>query len=412
MTGMDVGSRTLAPTNTTPPTQEAVVEVLQTVIDPELGADIVSLGMVPAVTVTDDGKVTVQIKLTIGGCPLRADIKREVEGRVSVHPGVTAVDIVWGEMDADERREVMTKARWNARQHAPDTQVPVDCRVLAIASGKGGVGKSSVTVNLAAALAAAGHTVGVLDADIWGFSIPRLLGMSDRMTAERSSESERPEILPNERRIGAGLLKVVSTGFLVDEDTALMWRGLMLTKAVEQFLRDVRWGELDYLLIDMPPGTGDVQMGLARLLPNTDLIVVTTPALAAQKVAQRAADMAQRSFLRVVGVIENMSEFVADDGTRYALFGEGGGAALAEAIDAPLVGRVPIEPAVAAGGDAGEPVVLAGRGPAADAFHAIAERIVDEIAPPRSAGGVDMAGCSARLFETVNAAFAELDAQQ
>jgi ATP-binding protein involved in chromosome partitioning len=415
-TSANAGGSTTASTGSTagspvsPPSEAAVLEVLGTVIDPELGADIVSLGMVPRVQVAADGRVTVEIKLTIRGCPLRADIKREVEQRVSVHPGVQAVDIVWGEMDADERSSVMTKARWNARQHAPDTQVPSDCRVLAIASGKGGVGKSSVTVNLAAALAAAGHTVGVLDADIWGFSVPRLLGMSDRMTAERSADGERPEILPNERRVGDGLLKVVSTGFLVEEDTALMWRGLMLTKAVEQFLRDVRWGELDYLLIDMPPGTGDVQMGLARLLPDTQLIVVTTPALAAQKVAQRAADMARRSFLRVVGVVENMSEFTADDGSTYALFGSGGGAALAAAVDAPLLGSVPIEPSVAAGGDAGEPVVLAGNGRAAAAFEAIARRVVDEVAPPRSAAEPDMAGCTARLFESVNAAFAELDA--
>ena len=174
-------------------------------------------------------------------------------------------------MDADERTAVMTKARWNARENAPDTEVPASCRVLAIASGKGGVGKSSVTVNLAAALAATGFTVGVLDADIWGFSVPRLLGISERMEARQIDGAPKPLIIPNERVVGDGLLKVVSTGFLVDEDTALMWRGLMLTKAVEQFLRDVRWGELDYLLIDMPPGTGDVQMGLARMLPRTDL---------------------------------------------------------------------------------------------------------------------------------------------
>ncbi len=170
----------------------------------------------------------------------------------------------------------------------------------------------------------------MLDADIWGFSVPRLLGISERMEAAAVEGSDKPKIIPNERVIGEGLLKVVSTGFLVDEETALMWRGLMLTKAVEQFLRDVRWGELDYLLIDMPPGTGDVQMGLARMLPSTDLIVVTTPALAAQKVAQRAADMAQRSFLKVIGVIENMSSFTCDHGESYALFGEGGGQALAE----------------------------------------------------------------------------------
>ncbi len=396
--------------NVAPPTVADVMAVLGTVIDPELGADIVSLGMVPSVDVTAEGTVTVGIKLTIGGCPLRADIKREVETRVSVHPGVRQVQIAWGEMNAQERSEVMTKARWNARQNAPDTEVPLSCRVLAIASGKGGVGKSSVTVNLAAALASAGHTVGVLDADIWGFSVPRLLGISARMEASRADGSDKAKIIPNERVVGSGLLKVVSTGFLVDEDTALMWRGLMLTKAVEQFLRDVQWGDLDYLLIDMPPGTGDVQMGLARMLPSTDLIVVTTPALAAQKVAQRAADMAQRSFLKVVGVIENMSAFTCEHGETYALFGEGGGQALADAIGSPLLGQVPLEASVAAGGDIGEPVALAGTGAAADAFRAIAERILSDIAPPADPEAIDMAGCSARLFDTVNAAFAELDA--
>ena len=261
-------------------------------------------------------------------------------------------------MTPEERTEVMLKARWNARQNAGDTQVPASTRILAIASGKGGVGKSSVTVNLAVALAATGRTVGVLDADIWGFSVPRLLGMTDRMEAARVEGSERPMIIPNELAVGAGRLKVVSTGFLVEEDTALMWRGLMLTKAVEQFLRDVRWGELDDLLIDMPPGTGDVQMGLARMLPRTDMVIVTTPAQAAQKVAQRAADMAKRSFVRVVGVIENMTDFTCQHGTTYRLFGAGGGAELAAAIDVPLLGQIPLEPAVSAGGDAGRPVAL------------------------------------------------------
>ncbi len=413
MTVTPSSSRSSSPSSTTaPPTVDDVMGVLGTVIDPELGADIVSLGMVPSVDVAPDGLVTVGIKLTIGGCPLRAEIKKEVETRVSVHPGVSAVKISWGEMNSEERSQVMTKARWNARQNAPDTEVPLSCRVLAIASGKGGVGKSSVTVNLAAALASAGHTVGVLDADIWGFSVPRLLGISDRMEASKVDGADKPMIIPNERVVGDGLLKVVSTGFLVDEDTALMWRGLMLTKAVEQFLRDVQWGRLDYLLIDMPPGTGDVQMGLARMLPSTDLIVVTTPALAAQKVAQRAADMAQRSFLKVVGVIENMSAFTCDHGESYALFGSGGGQALAEAIDAPLLGQVPLEATVAAGGDAGEPVALAGTGAAADAFRAIAERILTDIAPPADPDAIDMAGCSARLFDTVNAAFADLDARR
>ncbi len=392
-----------------PPTRDEVMSALGSVIDPELGDDIVTLGMVPGVTIGDDGVVTVGIKLTIGGCPLRADIKREVEERIGLHPGVTDVKIDWGEMNAEERSEVMSKARWSARDRAPDTEIPVDCRVVAIGSGKGGVGKSSVTVNLATALAARGHTVGVLDADIWGFSVPRLLGIAERMEAERIDGSEKPKIIPNTRSVGAGELKVVSTGFLVEESTALMWRGLMLTKAVEQFLADVAWGDLDYLLIDLPPGTGDVQMGLARLLPRTSMVIVTTPAIAAQKVAQRAADMAQRSFLPVVGVIENMSEFVCDHGESYALFGSGGGEALAADIDVPLLGSVPLEPAVAAGNDAGTPVALDGDGRAAEAFRAIAERIDTEIAPPVVGDEPDMAGCSARLLDAVNAAFDEID---
>jgi ATP-binding protein involved in chromosome partitioning len=388
-----------------PPTRDEVLAVLGSVIDPELGADIVSLGMVPGVDVADDGGVTIGIKLTIGGCPLRADIKREVETRVGLHPGVTDVRIEWGEMTSEERSATMTKARWNARQNAPDTEVPLSARVLAIASGKGGVGKSSVTVNIAAALAARGHTVGVLDADIWGFSVPRLLGIGERMEAQRVEGADKPKIIPNERRVGEGVLKVVSTGFLVEEDTALMWRGLMLTKAVEQFLRDVHWGDLDYLLIDMPPGTGDVQMGLARMLPHTDLVIVTTPARAAQKVAQRAADMARRSFLEVVGVIENMSAFTCDHGETYALFGEGGGAALADAIGAPLLGQVPLEPAVALGGDAGTPVAVDGTDAAAVAFRAIAERIAIEIAPPAAdTPEPDMTGCSARMLQAVEVA--------
>ena len=390
-------------TTTAPPTRDEVLAVLGLVIDPELGADIVTLGMVPDVVVGDDGVVTVTIKLTIGGCPLRADIKRDVTERVALHPGVRDVRIEWGEMTPAERSATMSKARWNARDRAPDTEIPLNCRVIAVGSGKGGVGKSSVTVNLATALAARGFTVGVLDADIWGFSVPRLLGMSERLAAERVDDSGKPRIIPNTKHVGDGVLKVVSTGFLVDEDTALMWRGLMLTKAVEQFLADVAWGALDYLLIDMPPGTGDVQMGLARLLPRTSMLIVTTPARAAQKVAQRAADMALRSFLPVLGVVENMSAFVCDHGETYALFGEGGGRALADAIGAPLLGQVPIEPAVAAGNDAGEPVSLAGEGAAADAFRAIAARLVD-LAPPHVATTVDLAGCSAHQLDGVRVA--------
>jgi ATP-binding protein involved in chromosome partitioning len=397
---MDVMSAPVAP-----PTVEEVTNLLRAVIDPELGSDIVDLGMATDVTVSTDGIVHVRMKLTIAGCPLRVQIKKDVESRLEVHPGVKKVVIDWGEMTSDERTNAMTKARWNAKEKAGPTQVPSSTRVLAIASGKGGVGKSSVTVNLAAALAARGHTVGVLDADIWGYSIPRMLGIPDRLEAQKGADG-RPQIQPNERRVGRGLLKVVSTGNLVeDEGTALMWRGLMLTKAVEQFLNDVAWGELDYLLIDMPPGTGDVQMGLARMLPRTDLIIVTTPATSAQKVAIRAADMARRSFLRVAGVIENMSAFTCNHGETYALFGTGGGQALADEIGAPLLGQVPLEASVAAGGDAGVPVALDGKGAAAEVFRAIAARIATEIAP-----AVDMAGCSARMLDMVFAALAAADA--
>jgi ATP-binding protein involved in chromosome partitioning len=380
-----------------------VTNLLRAVIDPELGDNIVDLGMATGVTVSDEGLVTIGVKLTIKGCPLRVQIKNDVESRVTTHPGVTKVKIEWGEMDAEERTAVMTRARWNAKENAPATQIPLNTRILAIASGKGGVGKSSVTVNLAAALANQGHTVGVLDADIWGFSVPRMLNMSDRLEAKLFDGSDKPKMIPNERIIGKGLLKVVSTGMLVeDESTALMWRGLMLTKAVEQFLKDVHWGDLDYLLIDMPPGTGDVQMGLARMLPRADLIIVTTPAVSAQKVAIRAADMARRSFLRIAGVIENMSAFTCEHGTSYPLFGSGGGQNLATEIGSDLLGQIPIENAVAFGSDNGEPVAISGSGFAAEAFRDIAQKIIAQTVPVN-----EMAGCSARMLETVALALGE-----
>ncbi|MCX6535183.1 MAG: Mrp/NBP35 family ATP-binding protein [Actinobacteria bacterium] len=380
-----------------PPTPAEVTNLLRAVIDPELGDNIVDLGMATGVTVSDEGLVTIGVKLTIKGCPLRVQIKNDVESRVTTHPGVTKVKIEWGEMDSDERTAVMTRARWNAKENAPATQIPLNTRILAIASGKGGVGKSSVTVNLAAALANQGHTVGVLDADIWGFSVPRMLNMSDRLEAKLVAGSDKPKMIPNQRVVGKGLLKVVSTGMLVeDESTALMWRGLMLTKAVEQFLKDVHWGDLDYLLIDMPPGTGDVQMGLARMLPRADLIIVTTPAVSAQKVAIRAADMARRSFLRIAGVIENMSTFTCEHGTSYPLFGSGGGQNLATEIGSELLGQIPIESVVSHGSDNGEPVAISGSGFAAEAFREIARKIIAQTVPVN-----EMAGCSARLLESV-----------
>ncbi len=371
------------------------MELLRGVVDPELGSNIVELGMAKGAEVAEDGVVTVTVALTTAGCPLRAQIQKDVRSRVESDPAVTRVRINWTEMTQEEKSAAMATARWNAREQAPDSEIPPTTRVVTIASGKGGVGKSSVTVNLAIALAARGYTVGVMDADIGGFSVPRMLGIDGRLAG---AEDEK-KMVPHEKRVGDGLLKVVSMRFLVDqEDSALMWRGFMLNRAVQHFVEDVRWGDMDYLLIDMPPGTGDVQMGLARMLPRAEAIIVTTPAVGAQKVAARAADMARKSYLRVAGVIENMSAFTCDHGQSYALFGTGGGEALASDIGVPLLGQVPLEPAVSTGGDTGAPVAL-GEGPAAEAFHAIAGRIVDEAIPP-----VDMAGCTARLLDSVEAA--------
>jgi len=373
------------------------MELLRGVIDPELGSDIVDLGMAKGVEI-DGRTATVTIALTTAGCPLRAQIQRDIRARVGSLPDVDEVRLDWVEMTAEEKAQAMARARWNAREDAPDTAVAPTTRVIAVASGKGGVGKSSVTVNLAAALAARGLRVGVLDADIWGFSVPRMLGVEGRL----EGDVDEKKIVPRVAAVGDGSVEVVSMGFLVDkEESALMWRGLMLNRAVQHFLEDVRWGDLDYLLIDMPPGTGDVQMGLARMLPRTEVVIVTTPALGAQKVAIRAADMARKSYLRIAGVIENMSGFTCEHGETYALFGEGGGEALAHDAGVPLLGSVPLETAVAEGGDAGRPVVL-GDGAAAEAFRAIAARIVEEAVPP-----VEMAGCSARVLE---AAVAALDA--
>jgi ATP-binding protein involved in chromosome partitioning len=391
-----------------PPATDDVRGVLRGVIDPELHASIVDLGMVDDVTIDPDGAVTVQIALTTLGCPLRGQIKKDVESKVRGLPGVSAVAVRYGEMTPEQKTAAMQRARWNARENAPDTEVPSTTRVLAIASGKGGVGKSSVTVNLAVALASRGYTVGVLDADIWGFSVPRMLGIEDRLGG--ADGKIHPNELPVASHLGEGgkpgTLKVVSMGFLVDdESTALMWRGLILTRALEQFLTDVRWGDMDYLVVDMPPGTGDIQMALARLLPQAEMLVVTTPARNAQKVASRVADMARRSYMKVAGVIENMTAFVAPDGTSHALFGSGGGAALAAEIDAPLLATIPIEPGVADGGDTGHPVVVTTPdSPAGAAFHALAGLVVDDVLPP-----IEMGGCTARILDVANANLAALD---
>jgi ATP-binding protein involved in chromosome partitioning len=251
-----------------------------------------------------------------------------------------------------------------------------------------------VSVNLAVALARRGARVGLLDADIWGFSIPRLLGLDSAMGAQKG------KMIPIEVPVQGGQLQVVSMGFLSGEDEAIMWRGLVLNRAVQHFLEDVAWGPLDYLVVDLPPGTGDVQMGLARMLPYMELLVVTTPALAAQKVAGRAADMARRGHLRVAGVIENMTSFTCEHGATYQLFGSGGGERLAVEVGAPLIGSIPIDPGLAEGGDAGVPVAFDDTSVSGGVFREIAERVATEIAP-----AVEMSGCSARLLGAFREAF-------
>lgn len=353
---------------------EAIEGALRGVVDPELGADVVELGMVRDIDLTD-GVATIGIALTIAACPMRDQIEGDVIRKVTSLPGVDRTEVNVTAMTERQRSDLMSVARRTARDNATPTTVNPLTRVIAIGSGKGGVGKSSVTVNLAMALRQAGFTVGLLDADIWGFSVPRMLGVSERLEA-----NEDRKIVPT---VAQGI-HLVSTGLLLDdEETALMWRGLMLSKAVEQFLHDVAWpSDLDYLLIDMPPGTGDVQMALARLLPQAEMVVVTTPQQAAQKVAARVADMARRSHLPVVGVVENMSGFTADDGTHYDLFGVGGGIELANDLGVPLIAQVPLDPGVVEGGDDGAPVAIARpTSPSGTAFLQAAARIV-ELVPP------------------------------
>jgi ATP-binding protein involved in chromosome partitioning len=379
------------------PSVEAVRGALLGVIDPELGDNVVDLGMVRDVDLGDGGHVSVTLALTTAGCPLRSQLMTDVKARVGSVPGVSGVEVHFGEMTAEQKKQLMERARWKAREKAPDTDIPATTRIVAISSGKGGVGKSSVTANLAVQLARRGFTVGVLDADIGGFSIPRMLGLDGKV------EARDGKMIPLEKRFGPGRVKVVSMGSIegTGEDEAVMLRGFMLNRAVQHFLEDVHWAggdDLAYLLIDMPPGTSDIQMGLARMLPRTEVVIVTTPALAAQKVAARAADMARKGYLRVAGVIENMSAFVCEHGESYALFGSGGGRRLSEQIGVPLLGSVPLDPAVAKGGDTGSPAVLS-KGPAADAFAALAERVATEAIPP-----VEMKTCTARLFAQVEAA--------
>jgi len=379
---------------TRPPSQDELLEALRAVVDPELGEDIVTLGMVRSVG-CDGVRARAEIALTVAGCPLRTQLRDDVTRQLAAVPGIESVEVTTGVMGPDERARLMSTARRAAQGRAVAVGFPDSTRVLAVVSGKGGVGKSTVTANLALALARRGFAVGLLDADIWGFSIPRMLGISGRL------EAASGKIIPAEIAVGPRALRVVSMGFLADENEAIMWRGLVLARAVQHFLEDVAWGPLDYLLVDMPPGTGDVQMALARMLPRVELIVVTTPSAAAARVAGRAADMARKSHVRIAGVIENMAPYTSEDGRRQAIFGEGGGASLAAATGTPLLGSLPLDPGLGAAGDAGELVRLDATSPAGRGFAALAERIATTAAPP-----LDMSGCTARFIAHLDEALA------
>ncbi|HUZ40236.1 MAG TPA: Mrp/NBP35 family ATP-binding protein [Acidimicrobiales bacterium] len=367
-------------------------ERLSQVLDPELGASIVELGMVGNITVTD-GRAVVQVSLTTVGCPLRAQIERDVKEAALSLDDIDKVDLIMGVLDAPAKAALMKRARSIAQESAPSTSIPTQTPVLMIASGKGGVGKSSITANLAVALAATGRCIGVLDADIWGFSLSRLLGIQGDV------EAIGGKMQPLERRVGDGSIKLLSMGLLADEDQALMWRGLMVQKAVAQFIEDADWSGIDYLLIDTPPGTGDIAMTLARLLPQMGQLVVTTPTIAAQRVAARAADFARKSNIRVLGVIENMSGLVCSCGQRHNVFGEGGGRSLSEELNVPLLCEIELNAAIAEGGDHGEPAVLAG--PTDGVFHRLAQRVLNDVAPPF--GSI---GCTARMLDSMEKAVA------
>jgi ATP-binding protein involved in chromosome partitioning len=370
-----------------PVTEAEVTEALRPVEDPELHRSIVDLGMVRRIDIAD-GDITVQIALTVQGCPLRNEITDRVSGAVRALDGVATVDLDFTVMTDDEREGVRrmlqgdpasTAGSQPAHGHAEGRAIPFadpssKTRVLLAASGKGGVGKSSVTTNLSVALARRGRRVSVVDADVWGFSIPRMLGV------------DRPPVIIDEMLVPpeANGVNCISMGFFAEEDQPVIWRGPMLHKALEQFLTDVFWDEPDFLVVDLPPGTGDISISLAGFLPRAEVYVVTTPQPAAQRVAQRAAFMAQKVNLEVRGVIENMSWFTGDDGKRYDIFGAGGGQDLADRLEVPLVGQVPLVRALRAGGDAGRPIVVEDpEGEAAAVFHDMAAMVDDELAPTR-----------------------------
>ena len=352
---------------------DILLKHLSTIVDPELGVNIVELGMVKDVTFKDS-KVHIQLALTIAECPMRNQIETEINRKLLLMENIDSVEIDVVAMSKKDRSSVMEKARKKARDNATETKIDPQTRVIAIGSGKGGVGKSTISTNIALGLEKQGYKTGLLDADIWGFSIPRLLGIQARLEA-----GEDKKIIPYKR----GNLEVVSTGLITeDEDTALMWRGLMLSKALEQFLNDVAWSKLDYLIIDLPPGTGDIQMALGRLLPQAELIVVTTPQVTAQKVATRVADMAKRSFIPLLGVIENMSYFETTTGQKYDIFGEGGGEKLAEQFAIPLLMKIPLSESTTTEADKGIPLIeQQADTPTKSSLHKLINIITDALPP-------------------------------
>ncbi|MGZ8633766.1 MAG: Mrp/NBP35 family ATP-binding protein [Solirubrobacteraceae bacterium] len=328
------------------PSRDEILKALEAVIDPELRRSIVELEMVRSIDAAD-GLVRVTVSLTTPGCPIRSHFETAVRTAVGALPGVQRVEVSFDVLSDQEKAGLQTKL--GRPGGLPEGALAQVSNVVCIGSGKGGVGKSTITANLAAALAADGKRVGVLDADVWGYSIPRMFGVSGRPPV-----SPQRKIMPLE----AHGVKVMSIGFFVEEDSAVVWRGPMLHKALTQFLEDVEWGELDFLLVDLPPGTGDVSMTLAQLLPQAKFLIVTTPQPVAQRVARRSAEMAHKVDLEIGGVIENMTGFVTPSGERFALFGEGGGQALADELDVPLLGSVPLTMPLREQSDAGEPLVF------------------------------------------------------
>jgi ATP-binding protein involved in chromosome partitioning len=346
--------------------RDEILEALEVVIDPELHRSIVELDMVRSIDVGGNGVVDVTVSLTTPGCPIKGHFQTAVAQAVSALDGVAHVNVFFDVLSDTQKAALQQKL---GRGSLPDGALAQVSNVLCIGSGKGGVGKSTLTANLAAALAAEGKRVGVLDADVWGYSIPRMYGLG----------STRPPVSPERKIIplSAHGIKVMSIGFFVEEDAAVVWRGPMLHKALTQFLQDVDWGTLDYLLIDLPPGTGDVSMTLAQLLPQARFLIVTTPQRTAQRVARRAAQMADKVALEIGGVIENMSGFTTPSGERFAIFGEGGGKELADELEVPLLGRVPLTMPLREHADSGVPLMIEDPGdPASQAIHQVARGLI------------------------------------